>query len=92
MSDSITVWVFNGIGGNFPAAVFSTKELAEAWIHANSLQGTLTEYPLDISSYDWCVNKGFFKPKNEEQRRPAFIQTFSSAYQDHYHYENDEET
>ncbi len=26
------IWVFNGIGGRFPGGVFTSRELAEAWI------------------------------------------------------------
>jgi len=85
------VWVFNGNGGRFPAAVFTTKELAEEWIDSNGVTGVLTQYPLDISAYDWCIAKGFFEPKTEEQKQPKFIQRFSSASQEHYHYESDGE-
>jgi hypothetical protein len=86
-----SVWVFNGNGGRFPAAVFTTKELGEEWINSTGVHGILTQYPLDISAYDWCVAKGFFEPATEEQKQPTFIQQFSSAYQDHYHYEIEEE-
>jgi hypothetical protein len=82
------VWVFTGAGGNFPAGVFSTKEAAEAWIISRKVSGTLTRYPLDVSSYDWCLQHGFFKPKRDEQRTPEFIQKLSSARQDHFHYES----
>lgn len=44
------VWVFNG-GGDFPAGVFTTRELAEAWIAKHRLVGVLTKYPLDIGVY-----------------------------------------
>jgi hypothetical protein len=84
-----SVWVFNGLDGRFPAAVFRNKERAEAWIQANGVQGILTEYPLDISAYDWCIAKGYFTPQHEDEKQPAFKQRFSSAYQDHYHYEDE---
>jgi hypothetical protein len=82
------VWVFNGAGGKFPGAVFSRKELAEQWIKLNKLTGTLTAYPLDICVYDWAVNNGYFSPKADEHRTPEFIGKFSSASQEHYHYED----
>jgi hypothetical protein len=82
------VWVFNGPRGMFPSAVFSKKELADNWIKLNRLTGTLTAYPLDISVYDWAVNNGCFKPKRDDQRTPEFIGKFSSASQEHYHYED----
>jgi len=81
------VWVFNG-GGNFPSGVFSKKEIAEAWIAKHKLSGVLTKYPVDEGVYDWSLANGTFKIKKEEQTQPAFIQRFSSASQEHYHYEN----
>ncbi len=81
------VWVFNG-GGRFPAAVFTTREKAEAWITANRIGGTLTKYPLDVSVYDWAQSGGYFVPKRDDQRTPQFIGQFSSASQEHYHYDS----
>ena len=86
-----SVWVFNGLGGTFPAAVFRTKEAGDVWIKANGVQGILTEYPLDMSAYDWCIAKGYFTPESEEQTLPKFKQQFSHAAQDHYHNENENE-
>jgi hypothetical protein len=88
VSDETIVWVFCGQSSRFPSAIFLSKELAEAWITSNSLSGVLTAYPVDISVYDWAIAKGFFIPKKEEHQQPAFIQKFSSASQEHYHYEN----
>ncbi len=88
-----SVWIFNGSGRkfpNFPSAVFSTVELAEVWITKNSCNGVLTQYPLDRSVYDWAIDSGQFRPKNVEQQMPKFIESFSSASQEHYHYENGE--
>jgi hypothetical protein len=89
MPDLTSVWVFNGERATFPSGVFTSKDRAEEWIRANELSGTLTEYPLDISVYEWVIRKGYFKPKREDQRSAEFIQRFSSAYQDHYHYVNE---
>lgn len=87
MSDEeLYVWVFCGEGARFPAAVFSSRATAETWIAANHVSGVLTAYPMDESSYDWAVRKGFFKPKTEVHAGPKFIQRFSSAYQKHVHY------
>jgi hypothetical protein len=88
IDDYPSVWVFIGTNGTFPAGVFSTRETAEAWITSSRVLGTLTRYPIDLSAYDWCLQYGFFKPKRAEQRAPEFIQKFSSASQDHFHYEN----
>jgi len=86
MSDIRTVWVFNGDKGRFPSGVFSTRERGEGWIKANRLSGTLTEYPVDISAYDWALENGNFKPKRDDQRSAEFIQNFSDASQAHEHY------
>lgn len=82
------VWVFNGSSGKFPSAVFSKKELANAWIKQHKLTGILTAYPVDISIYDWAIDKGYFSPSKDEQTRSEFIGRFSSASQEHYHYED----
>lgn len=79
------VWVFNGARASFPAAVFSTRALAEAWIAEHRLSGVLTAYPLDQSVYDWVREKGFFK---KEISDPALLAGFSSAHQEHYHYDD----
>ena len=84
------VWVFNGPNNQFPSAVFTSRDLAEAWITKQGLSGTLTAYPLDVSVYDWATGLGYFKPKREGQTGPGFVANFSSAYQEHYHYGGDE--
>ncbi len=70
-----------------PAAVFSSKEHADEWIENNKLSGSLTAYPLDQSVYDWVISNGLFKPKFPSQSSSEFIQRFSSAYAEHFHYE-----
>jgi hypothetical protein len=84
------VWVFNGGRNPFPSGVFSQRKQAEAWIRQYRLTGTLTAYPLDIGVYHWAIEQGHFKPKTDKHSTPAFIQSFSSAAQEHYHYENGE--
>jgi hypothetical protein len=83
-----SVWIFNGDGGHFPSGVFTTRENAEAWIARHCLSGTLTRYPLDAGIYDWAVTQGFFTPRRDDQHTPQFIQRFSSASQEHFHYED----
>lgn len=91
MDNEITwLWVFNGANSTFPSAVFSSEQKAEAWIKEHKLSGTLTAYPLDLPVYDWAINKGYFKPKKAADKSARFIQTFSSAYQEHCHYEDGE--
>jgi hypothetical protein len=84
-----TVWVFNGLARrypNFPSGAFRTRAAAEAWIRRRGLSGVLTEYPLDQGVYDWAAARGDFSPTKEEHTAPAFIETFSSAYQPHHHF------
>jgi hypothetical protein len=88
MNDEPGVWVFNGSGGQFPSAVFSTIELADTWVAKHRLSGVLTWYPLDIGVYEWVIGKEYWQPRSENQRSSEFIQRFSSAYTGHYHYEN----
>jgi hypothetical protein len=82
------VWVFNGSGGQFPSAVFTTVEKADAWIAKYKLSGVLTWYPLDIGVYEWTIEKKCFLPRKDYQKTPEFIQTFSSAHTGHHHYED----
>ena len=82
------VWVFNGVGAKFPSAVFSSFDEACLWIGINMLSGVLTEYPVDISVYDWAITNGKFKPKKQEHETPKFIASFSSASQKHVRFEN----
>jgi hypothetical protein len=86
MNELNSVWVFCGAKASFPAAVFTTREAADAWIAQALLSGTLTEYPVNESVYDWCLRLGYFKPKTPQQASPEFIQRFSSAAQEHFHY------
>lgn len=80
------LWVFSGVGGIFPAALFLDKEVAEEWIRAHFLSGTLTLYPVDQSAYDWAISKGHFTPKKPHETSAEFIQCFSSGSQEHFHY------
>jgi hypothetical protein len=82
------VWIFNGLGAQFPCGVFEDFESADAWIKKNEVQGTLTEYPVGCGSYDWTVEKGYFKPHKDHHFTPWHIQQFSSGHTKHFHYEN----
>ena len=87
-----TIWIFVGHHGErnaaFPSGAFSTFDHADKWIKDNKLSGTLTQYPVDIGVHDWAVANGFFKPKRSDQNSPEFIQRFTTASQQHYHYED----
>ena len=81
------VWVFHGMGGRFTSGVFTSKEKAEQWIEHHGLTGVLTLYPLDVGVYDWALEKQLFTPKKPEHTQAEFIQKFTTASQDHYHYD-----
>lgn len=80
------VWVFCGNSSRFPSAIFTVRENAEAWIKSNKLTGVLTCYPLNISVYEWAIEEEYFVPKKAHESTPQFMQNFSSASQEHYHY------
>ena len=82
------VWVFHGANGRFTSGVFTTRKTAEKWINENTLTGILTKYPVNQGVYNWSINNGYFKVKKEEQKSPDFIQRFTTASQEHYHYED----
>lgn len=69
------------------AAVFSSKEKAEEWILRCKVAGTLTSYRLDQSVYDWAIAEEHFTPKYPSQAGSEFVQRFTSAYAEHYHYD-----
>ncbi|WP_433900162.1 DUF7710 domain-containing protein [Sphingobacterium puteale] len=82
------VWVFHGEGGRFSSGVFTSIEKAEIWIARHKLSGVLTAYPIDEGLYDWALFNDFFNVKKQAQMEANFIQQFTFASQDHYHYEN----
>ena len=85
------VWVFNGAKSHTPSAVFRHRSDAEEWISTHKLTGMLTLYPVDRPVYDWAIQKGYFTPKKDYQSSGEFIGRFSSASQEHYHYEDGHE-
>lgn len=82
-------WVFQGAGGRFASGVFTSRVQAEEFINFYRLTGTLTWYPVGISVYDWAVRQRWFEPKKPEHYEAGFIQRFTSASQEHYHYDPD---
>jgi hypothetical protein len=83
-----SVWIFVGSGGCFPSGVFTDRHLVENWIKTHSLTRVLTLYPTDIGAYDWAIAEGYFKVGRAARSSSEFIQTFSSASQQHFHYED----
>ncbi|WP_254411193.1 DUF7710 domain-containing protein [Dyadobacter diqingensis] len=80
------IWIFHGEGGRFSSGAFSSRLKAEEWIEINKLSGVLTSYPMDTGIYDWCIKNKDFLPTKAEHYTSNFIQHFTSATQEHYHY------
>jgi hypothetical protein len=91
---ALSVWVLTptssatGDTGYQPKAVFSMAQVAAAWIASQRATCMLTEYPVDISVYEWATGRGYFTPTRDDQRASAFIETFSDASQAHCHFED----
>ena len=84
------VWVFNGEGAQFPSAVFRDLAAAQTWIKSNELSEILTKYPLDTPLIDWAKERGIFEAKKSNHNTSTFIQRFTCASLEHYHFENGE--
>lgn len=85
-----TVWIFHGESGRFASGIFTSLGKAMSWISNHKLTGLLTEYPIDEGVFDWAIQNGYFEIKNEKHSEPKFIQSFTTASQEHYHFENGE--
>ena len=84
------VWVFVGDGAHFPCGAFVDFASADQAARRNKLSGVLTAYPLDILVYDWAVANSSFRPTEERHSSPKYIQQFTSAVLEHYHYHEGE--
>lgn len=84
--DSQTVWVVNSVGASLTCAVFLTEQKAVEFIRRHSLTCTLSEFPLDESTYDPAVSRELFRPKNERETSDEFIGDFSPRLP-HFHFE-----
>lgn len=82
------VWVLCGNESTAVSGAFTSREKAEAWIAKHRLDGTLTRLPLDRGVYEWTIENGYFNPAQHYQRSSKFVGRFSSAYLEHYHFEN----
>lgn len=81
-----TVYIFQGVNSSFPSAVFSNQESALDWIKQYNLKGILTEYPIDYPVYNWAIDNGYFKPKDDSKKTSNFIASFTSFRQKHWHF------
>ncbi|MCE3226470.1 MAG: hypothetical protein K0S32_1021 [Bacteroidetes bacterium] len=86
------VYVFSGSNSTFPGGVFLDFDSANNWIKKHHLSGTLNVYPVNVGLYDWAIQRGYFEIKKEDHSNPAFIEKFTSASLEHYHFENGNET
>lgn len=84
-----TVYLFHSLNNSrFCGAVFSEIAIAEKWILKHKLTGLLTEYPVDNGVYDWAIEKHLLTVKKDKESSPEFIGGFSTASQQHFHYED----
>lgn len=86
------IWIFHASGARFAGGAFQDLALAEGWIERHKLTGVLTAYPLDEGCFDWALRTGrtgMREQKIEEKKAdPAFIGGFTSAAQEHSHFED----
>lgn len=82
------IYVFMGKGANFPAGAFNNKENAIEWIKKYALSGVLSEYPIDVGLYDWAIEKGYFDVKKDYQKESKFVEKFTCASINHFHFED----
>ncbi|MEP3450095.1 MAG: hypothetical protein ABJN65_05595 [Parasphingorhabdus sp.] len=83
-----SVWIFQGEDAEFCSAVFKQHADAEIWINEDKFSGILTKYPVDTSVYDWAVQERHFQPDIDNLKAGRFIQNFTTAAQEHFHYQN----
>ena len=88
------VWIFHASGARFAGGAFEDTASAEAWIRNHKLSGVLTAYPRGEGCFDWALRSGLTGMKLEKLKEkgadPAFVGGFTSAAQDHIHFENGE--
>lgn len=81
------IWIFTLDANSYPGGAFSTREAAEVWIRERRLTGMLTALPVDEGSYDWAMRMELVTGRARERGDDcAFVASFSSAGQEHYHY------
>jgi len=92
INDERYIWVFNNSKGKFSGGLFEQLELAENWISKNKLTGILTRYPVNTGVLDWSIENqqtGMTPEKLEEKSvDPDFVGSFTTAAQEHFHYNN----
>ena len=86
------VWIFHQQGARLAGGAFEDVASAEAWISEHKLTGLLTAYPLGEGCFDWAQRTGRTGMSDEKLKvrctDPAFIGSFTTASQEHFHYED----
>ena len=86
MGESVRgIYVFHGSGGKFASAVYESLDQATKSIAKLGMSGLLTWYPIGFTVYEYSTDMGFFKGRSREDVK--FIQRFTSASLEHYHFE-----
>ncbi len=86
------IWIFVSEGASLPSAAFDEEGPAREWIGRHALSGVLTQYPVNVSVYDWAIENGFFEVKSPSHRDPKFVGRFTSASLKHFHFENGQDS
>lgn len=85
------IWIFHASGARFAGGVFEEFSDAERWINSHKLSGMLTAYPVGEGCFDWAVRNGItgMTPEklSEKSLDPKFVGGFTSASQEHFHFE-----
>ena len=79
------IWVFVADGASLPSAVFDEEGLDREWIGQHALSGVLTQYPLNVSVYDWAIENGatvmnLSLSSKSEALYPVFHELADNAY------------
>lgn len=81
-------FVFVGEGSDFPLGIFTALENAKEYMEKYSLSGTVNQFPINIGIMIGGIEEDLFKVKNEYQKGPKFIERFSYASIEHFHFKN----
>jgi len=85
------IFVFTGNKAMFPSGVFLSFNKAKEWIEQNKLSGVLNKMPVNIGLYDWAIENDFFTPKKDYHKESRFIESFTCASMEHWHFEKGKE-
>ena len=86
------VWIFHESTSKYSGGVFESLIDAEDWIKKNKLNGMLTKYPLNSGVFDWAIENDMHNIKSDKVKdkasNPKFVGGFTTASQEHYHYQD----